>query len=134
MWKWVLQTGAPRTPFVHHGTGISPVVVGHRGAPSTALENTPASFSAAASAGAGWVELDVRRSADRTLVVHHNPFLPDGSALVDLPAAALAARRVWSLQEILARLPAGLGVDIEVKNHPGEPDHDDTQAVVTLLR
>jgi glycerophosphoryl diester phosphodiesterase len=65
--------------------------------------------------------------------VHHDPLLADGTALIDLSADALAARGVWTLPEVLARLPEGLGVDLEVKNLPGEPDYDETQRVVDLL-
>jgi glycerophosphoryl diester phosphodiesterase len=103
-----------------------PVVIGHRGAPLVAPENTPASFAAAASAGATWVELDVRRSADG-LVVAHDPCLADGSALVSWPVEALRAHGIWPLDEVLAGLPEGLGVDVELKNLPGEPDYDEGQ-------
>jgi len=75
----------------------------------------------------------VRRCADGVLVVHHDPFTADGTALVDLRADALAARGMWSLPEVLARLPEGLGVDLEVKNLPGEPDYDEAHTVVDLL-
>lgn len=107
--------------------------MGHRGAPSYALENTPDSFAAAAAAGAEWVELDVRRCRDATLIVHHAPRTRDGALLVELDGRALAERGVWALDEVFARLPAGLGVDVEVKNLPGEPDYDDAQRIVGLL-
>lgn len=110
-----------------------PVVVGHRGAPVAAPANTPESFAAAAQAGATWVELDVRRSADRVLVVQHDAWTVDGVAVVDLPAAALRERGVWALADVLGGLPEALAVDVEVKNLPGEPDYDEDQAVVGLL-
>ncbi|MDP8978618.1 MAG: glycerophosphodiester phosphodiesterase, partial [Actinomycetota bacterium] len=111
----------------------APVVVGHRGAPHLARENTPASFAAALAAGASWVELDVRRSADDALVVHHDPVTADGRPLVARSADALAALGVWTLEEVLRRLPPGAGVDVEVKNTPGEPDHDEADMVVAAL-
>jgi glycerophosphoryl diester phosphodiesterase len=101
-----------------------PVVMGHRGAPLVAPENTPASFVAAAEAGATWVELDARRSADG-IVVAHDPRLPDGTALLDLSSQELRARGVWPLQQVLADLPEGLGVDVELKNLPGDDDYDE---------
>lgn len=118
-----MKTPIPR-PF---DFGLS-VVIGHRGAPLVAPENTPASFAAAAAAGATWVELDVRRSADG-LVVAHDPCLADGTALVSLPTDRLRASGVWPLDEVLAGLPEGLGVDVELKNLPGEPDYDEGHAL-----
>jgi glycerophosphoryl diester phosphodiesterase len=54
-------------------TGTSlPLVIAHRGASRDAPENTIAAFEAAIALGADAVELDVRRTADGVLVVHHN--------------------------------------------------------------
>lgn len=110
-----------------------PAVVGHRGASVLAPENTPAAFAAAARAGASWVELDARRSADGMVVVHHDAWLPDEVAVLDLSVDALRQRGVWTLDEVLAGLPEGLGVDVEVKNFPGEPDYDEGHTVVDIL-
>lgn len=132
MWKRLDWGGGGLPPFVNT-TRINPVIIGHRGAPSCAPENTPDSFAAAAAAGAEWVEFDVRRCRDATLIVHHDPHTRDGVPLVELDATALAKRGVWALDEVLARLPPGLGVDVEVKNLPGEPDYDDAQGIVGLL-
>jgi glycerophosphoryl diester phosphodiesterase len=118
------------TEITYH---VSPIIIGHRGAPSYKLENTPDSFAAAATAGAEWIELDVRRCCDTTLVVHHDPHTRDGVLLVDLDATALAERGIWTLEDVLARLPPRLGVDVEVKNLPGEPDYDDANDIVGLL-
>ncbi|MCB0955889.1 MAG: glycerophosphodiester phosphodiesterase, partial [Ilumatobacter sp.] len=53
-------------------------------------ENTVAAFRRAGEMGADAVELDVRRTADGVLVVHHNPHLADGRLIAttanrDLP-------------------------------------------------
>lgn len=109
-----------------------PVVVGHRGAPLRARENTPEAFAAAARAGATWVELDARRCADG-LVVHHDPVTRDGVPLVGRTVAELDALGVWELGAVLVGLAPGLGVDVEVKNLPGEPDYDEDQAVAALV-
>jgi glycerophosphoryl diester phosphodiesterase len=124
-----------RTLFspVSDGHVAGPAVVGHRGAPRVARENTPAAFAAAVAAGAGWVELDVRRSADDVLVVHHDPATAEGVVLVTRPAATLTELGVATLEHVLLTLPPGIGVDLEVKNLPGQPDYDDDNGVAGLL-
>jgi glycerophosphoryl diester phosphodiesterase len=52
-----------------------PLCVAHRGASSTAPENTLAAVRAAVAAGVDHVEVDVRRTADRALVLHHDATL-----------------------------------------------------------
>jgi len=107
----------------------TPAVVGHRGAPRLARENTVESFAAAAAAGATWVELDVRPCADG-LVVHHDPCTPDGVPLFGRSETALAYAGVPSLEAVLAQLPPGLGVDVEVKNARREVGYDPTGELV----
>lgn len=114
-------------------TAPRPVVVGHRGAPWRARENTPAAFAAAAAEGARWVELDARRAADGAVVVHHEPVTADGVPIVERDATALAALGVARLDGVLDGLPPGLGVDVECKNLPGEPDYDDGDALAGLV-
>lgn len=118
------------SPF---GNPSSPVIVGHRGAPLVAPENTPASFAAAHEAGAAWVELDARRSADGVVVVHHDAWTAGGPALVEMAWSALRVQGISSLEDVLAELPAGLGIDVECKNLPGEPDHDEDDVLVRLV-
>lgn len=110
-----------------------PVVVGHRGAPLVAQENTPASFAAAHEAGATWVELDARRSADGVVVVHHDAWTSGGAALVEMAWPALREQGISSLEDVLVELPPGLGIDVECKNLPGEPDHDEDDVLVRLV-
>lgn len=66
-----------------------PLILGHRGAPFEAPENTIAGFDAAMSAGADGVELDVQLSGDGVPVVIHDDSLErttDGRGRVaDLP-------------------------------------------------
>ena len=96
-----------------------PAIVGHRGfgagQPDGYRENSVESFLAAASHGAGWVELDARRSSDGELVLWHDPVTPAGQLIVRSTAAELAAAGIVRLAEVLARLPAGVGVNIDVK-------------------
>ena len=101
-----------------------PAVIGHRGAAALAPENTLASFEAAAAAGAGWVEFDVRLSADAMpLVIHDETVVdPDGVELrIDAtPAAALraaaGANALPGLAEVLDCLAdLGMGANVEIK-------------------
>ncbi len=55
-----------------------PLLIGHRGAPSMAPENTMASFRAALDAGLDGLEIDVHRTRDGVLAVHHDPVTVDG--------------------------------------------------------
>ncbi len=94
-------------------------VIAHRGASRVERENTVAAFRRARELGAGWVELDVRPSADRLLVVHHDPRYPDGSAIVDVRAGDRPSH-VPLLAEAMEAC-AGMRVNVEIKNDPAEP-------------
>ena len=69
-----------------------PAVMAHRGASRAEAENTVAAFRRAGQMGAHAVELDVRRTADGVLVVHHNPHLADGRLIAGLTFAELRER------------------------------------------
>jgi glycerophosphoryl diester phosphodiesterase len=97
-------------------------IIGHRGASRAERENTLAAFGRAIAMGADGVELDVRRTADDRLVVHHDPRLADGRTIIDVVAADLPDH-VPGLAEALDAC-AGIFVNIEIKNDPDEPDHD----------
>ncbi len=113
-------------------------MVAHRGASSTHPENTLESFDAALSAGAQMVELDVRLTADGVPVVLHDPDVSrttDGVGLVHeltfaqvrgLNAGVLMGRTasVPSLNDVLELVCGRGGVNLEVKNVPGEPGFD----------
>ena len=90
-------------------------------------ENTVPAFRRAAAMGADAVELDVRRSADGVLVVHHNPHLDDGRLVASTPYAALPDR-VPTLGEALDACQ-GMWVNVEIKNDPDEPDFDATESI-----
>jgi glycerophosphoryl diester phosphodiesterase len=98
---------------------VKPAVVGHRGFGSGGAggyrENSVESFLAAAAGGATWVELDVRRSRDDQLVVWHDPDTPAGLPVIARTASELAAEGIVELAGVLSALPAGLGVDLDVK-------------------
>jgi glycerophosphoryl diester phosphodiesterase len=75
--------------------------------------------------GADIVELDVRRSADGLLVVHHDAHLPDGRAVATTTKDEMA-RSIPTLDAALDAC-AGMAVDIEIKNDEGEPGFDATR-------
>jgi glycerophosphoryl diester phosphodiesterase len=102
-------------------------VIAHRGASAAFPENTVAAFHGALAAGADWVELDARRTADGALVVHHDAELPDGRVIVELAADELPAS-VATLAEALDACD-GMGVNIEIKNNAPDPDLDPTEQV-----
>ncbi len=107
------------------------LVIAHRGASGSRPENTLEAFRHARELGADWVELDVRRSADGALVVHHDAHLPDGRVIVATPAAELPAA-VPTLAEALDAC-AGMGVNVEIKNDPAEPDFDPSNDIAVTV-
>ena len=101
---------------------VRPLVVAHRGASHDRLENTVEAFAEARVQGAEWVELDVRLSADDVLMVHHDAHYADGRLVREVWAAD-APDHVPNLAEAFEACE-GMGVNVEVKNLPGDPDHD----------
>ena len=99
-----------------------PLVVAHRGASHDRVENTVEAFAEARVQGAEWVELDVRLSADDVLMVHHDAHYADGRLVREVWAAD-APDHVPNLAEAF-EAGEGMGVNVEGKNLPGEPDHD----------
>lgn len=97
-----------------------PSVVGHRGLGKGTVaghvENSLGSLLAAVDLGVDWVELDVTRTSDDVLVVHHNPSTVDGEWIVERTAADLTAQLGMStLDEVLDALPPETGVDVDLK-------------------
>jgi glycerophosphoryl diester phosphodiesterase len=104
-------------------------VIGHRGAPQIELENTVDSFLAAARLGADGIELDVRRTVDGGLAVHHDAHLADGRAIVATPTAELPE----GVPDLTAALDACRGLDVvnvEIKNWPADVDFDESLRIV----
>ena len=102
-------------------------VLAHRGASKAERENTVAAFRRAREIGADAVELDVRRSSDGVLVVHHNPGFNDGRLVTDTAYADLP-EGVPTLAEALDACE-GMWVNVEIKNDPKEPDFDATESI-----
>ncbi|MBT8215034.1 MAG: glycerophosphodiester phosphodiesterase [Acidimicrobiia bacterium] len=98
------------------------VVLGHRGSSAHARENTIEAFRLAMAQGGAGVELDVRRTADDDLVLHHDPEIAGLGQIVGLSASELPDY-VPTLSEALVLL-SGAIVNVEIKNSPAEPDWD----------
>ena len=108
-------------------TVSSTQVMAHRGASRAETENTLAAFTRAGQMGAQAVELDVRRTVDGVLVVHHNPHLGDGRLIAatdhsDLPESVAALGPALDAC-------AGMWVNVEIKNDSEEPDFDVTESI-----
>src|SRR5262245_27865170 len=79
----------------------TPTIIAHRGASREAPENTLAAFARALELGADGIELDVHRTADGAIVVHHDPVpkpLPGESGLAWKPFSALSSAEVRRLR------------------------------------
>jgi glycerophosphoryl diester phosphodiesterase len=115
------------------------LVVAHRGASSQAPENTLEAFRLGVEAGADAIELDVHLTADGKLAVVHDPTLDRTTDRTAVVAAVTmdeirAADAGWgfpgpggdypyrgrglsvpTLPEVVAWLPAGVGLAVEIK-------------------
>lgn len=91
-------------------------VFAHRGLHITERENTIGAFEAAVSLGVDGVELDVRRTIDGVLVVHHDASV-DGRAIVESKRSALPDY-IPTLEVALGSLD-GIRVNVEIKNGRG---------------
>lgn len=86
--------------FDHHDT--PPLIIahrgaGHRGKEATAHENTMAAFKAAVVAGADGIEVDVRRTSDGVMVIHHDRTLRG----IKAPIGAMSFAQVRKTAKIL---------------------------------
>ena len=111
-----------------------PRILAHRGARRVAPENTVEAFVAAAALGADGVELDVHRTADGALVVHHDADARGIGVLAERTASDIRAARpeIPTLDEALEAC-LGLLVNVEVKNLPGDADYDATDGVAAAV-
>src|SRR4051812_22847046 len=95
------------------------LVLGHRGASRDAVENTLGAFAEARNQAADGVELDVHRTVDGQLVVHHDAAV-DGFGILaehDFAEIRAALPQVPTLDEVFD-VCAGMLVNVEVKNSP----------------
>ncbi len=97
-----------------------PEIVAHRGASRERPENTLAAFRRAVELGADAAELDVHRTRDGVLVVHHDPALPGLGAITALTAAEVTGHRarpepVPTLAEVFLAVGGRLRLYVELK-------------------
>jgi len=116
----------------------TPLVVAHRGASFAYPENTLESFQGALEAGADVIETDVRLSADGVAVVLHDQDLSrttDGSGYVheltlselkrlDASGGRGPKAEIPTLAEVLELVSGRAGINLEIKNIPGEVAFD----------
>lgn len=107
------------------------IVIAHRGASRDCPENTIEAFQRAVEVGADWVELDVRRTRDGEVVVHHDADLSDGRVIAETPRAELPEAVPTLAQAMEACAP--LGVNIEIKSSSAEPDFDPEHTIAAAL-
>jgi glycerophosphoryl diester phosphodiesterase len=120
---------------------INPMLLGHRGSPKAARENTLESFQLALEAGLDGIELDVQRSFDGVLVVHHDFFLPDGRLIAALKGAEVMALelpgnlRVPTLEAVLLwAKTSGAFVNVEIKSETVNSDGREPETVRLIER
>jgi glycerophosphoryl diester phosphodiesterase len=97
-------------------------VFAHRGLHRTERENTLASFKAAVALGVDGVEIDVRRTHDGALVVHHDPAVGPLESAQSVRSAL--PEYVPTLEEALDSLD-GVRVNVEIKNGRGAAERYD---------
>jgi glycerophosphoryl diester phosphodiesterase len=83
--------------------------------------------------GLSWVEVDVRRTVDDVLIVTHNPAREDGAFYADLTGAEARGGGVLGLDSLLEALPAGVGVDFDVKSSLEDASRVRAQTTMGLL-
>ena len=97
-----------------------PEIIAHRGASRERPENTLAAFRRAVELGADAVELDVHRTADGVIVVHHDPAVAAGPAIRSLTALDLSKIEVRGepippLSEVFEAVCGSLRIYCELK-------------------
>jgi glycerophosphoryl diester phosphodiesterase len=106
-------------------------IIAHRGAPSLAHENTIESFFRAYHAGADFIEFDVRRTRDKLLIAHHDPYIMKDSERINIcdltynELASIASGHnfeVPEIKQILQTFSGKIGLDIELKEEDCEQE------------
>jgi glycerophosphoryl diester phosphodiesterase len=122
-------------------TSGQPLLLGHRGSPKAKHENTLESFQLAIKSGLDGIELDVQRSLNGVLLVHHDFYLPDGrliAALNDHEILKLelpGGLRVPTLEAVLSwAKAAGVYINVEIKSETMTSDGREHQAVRLIER
>ena len=107
-------------------------VWGHGGASVACRMNSVDAFAEARRQGAVGTELDVRRSRDGAMVVHHDAELPDGRRIMDV----LGREIPDEIPLLGAALDACAGLDVvnvEIKNAEVDVDFDPDQLLASAV-
>ncbi|WP_416970415.1 glycerophosphodiester phosphodiesterase [Streptomyces sp. 4F14] len=107
---------------------MSALAVAHRGDPRGAVENTLAAIRLAGAAGAGAIEVDLRRTADGVLVLHHDD---DLSRLWGRPER-VAGLTLSELHALAPEVPT-LAEALETAQRPLLLDTGDPELAVAAL-
>jgi glycerophosphoryl diester phosphodiesterase len=114
------------------------MLLGHRGSPKQHLENTLPSFQAAMDAGLDGIELDVQRTRDGALVIHHDEHLPDGRLIAALEYHELRLpkqAKMPRLEEVLEWARGnGAFLNIEIKLRTLSTDGREAQTAALIER
>jgi glycerophosphoryl diester phosphodiesterase len=112
-----------------------PLLLGHRGSPHQAKENTLESFRRALEAGLDGLELDLHRTHDGVLAIYHD-FELEGQAIASLDWPTLQQRAPWMprLEQVfeLAQEFPQAWLNLELKSQPGPSDGREALLVQAL--
>lgn len=121
-----------------HSLQGGPLLLGHRGAPRAAPENSMAALEGSLHAGLDGFETDLQRTRDGVLVLNHDPVLGDDRLICRLTAAE--ARRIApllidlsGLEELLRRHQTAV-VNLEVKTDAPFGDERAAELVTALAQ
>jgi glycerophosphoryl diester phosphodiesterase len=106
-------------------------IFAHRGLHTVERENTVAAFLEAKAAGVHGVELDVRRTKDGALVVHHDAGIAGSGNICDLTVGELP-HHVPTLADAMNAC-TGITVNVEIKNWFEDPGYDPSGAMATQV-
>ncbi len=106
----------------HKKDSAQTYIIAHRGASGFAYENTVEAFKIAIDMQADAIELDIRKTKDDVLVVHHDPSLKNQKKLLAemnyaevLECNKNSAYQVPTLEEVLKLCKDKISLDIELK-------------------
>ena len=104
-------------------------IFAHRGLHITEVENSIPAFLEAKALGVHGVELDVRRTKDGALVVHHDADIEGIGNIADVELRELPAG-VATLGDVMTAC-AGMKVNVEIKNWHEDAGYDPSGSLAT---
>ncbi len=103
------------------------LIIGHRGAPKDARENTIESFRKALISGADMIEFDVRRTKDNVLIAYHDQMI-QGHFVKELTFGGISQRAknlgfdIPTVEEVLKWARGKIRLDVELKEEGYEKE------------